>query len=214
MGLTAVGLIYSPWGKRSGAHLNPSITLAFLRCGKIPGWDALFYVLAQFTGGAIGVLVSAFILGELIADPAVNYVVTSPGRFGTAGAFVAESAISFILMLVVLEVSNVKRLNGYTGLFAGALIAIFITFEAPISGTSMNPARSLGSALTAQAWTALWIYFAAPTLGMLAASLAFGWRLSARRILCAKLHHQNTMRCIFRCDYGGCDSCPTTLTMT
>ena len=56
MGLTAIGLIYSPWGQQSGAHLNPAVTLTFWRLGKVATWDALFYVLAQFAGGALGVL--------------------------------------------------------------------------------------------------------------------------------------------------------------
>jgi hypothetical protein len=76
MGLTAIGLIYSPWGKRSGAHLNPAVTLTFFRLGKISGGDTLCYVAAQFIGGIIGLWLAAQILGLAIEHPAVNYVAT------------------------------------------------------------------------------------------------------------------------------------------
>jgi len=202
MGLTAIGIIYSPWGKRSGAHLNPSVTLTFLSLGKVERRDALFYAAFQFLGGAAGVVLASMLLGGLVAHPPVNYAVTAPGPAGVAAAFVAEVAISFFLMLTVLVVSNSKRLGRYTGLFAGALVATYIAVEAPISGMSMNPARTLGSALLARDFTALWIYFVAPPLGMLAAAQSYTrWR-GARAVFCAKLHHHNNQRCIFRCNWG------------
>src|SRR5213593_3212664 len=101
MGLTAIGIIYSPWGKQSGAHINPSVTLTFLRLGKIKPWDAFFYILAQFAGGLAGVLAAASVIGK-----SVNYATTLPGPHGVGAAFAAELVISFILMSVVLRVSN------------------------------------------------------------------------------------------------------------
>jgi aquaporin Z len=170
MGLTAIGIIYSPWGKRSGAHLNPAVTLTFFRLGKIQGLDALFYVLAQFAGGLIGLLVAARAIGMAIEHPTVNYVVTIPGLNGTWIAFFAEALISFGLMLIVLIASNQTKLNAWTGVFAGALVAAYIAVEAPLSGMSMNPARSFASALSANLWTDFWVYLAAPLLGMLLAA--------------------------------------------
>jgi aquaporin Z len=196
MGVTAVGLIYSPWGQQSGAHMNPSVTLTFLRLGKVKPWDALFYVLAQFAGGLGGVLVARTILGPLLADPSVNYVVTVPGSWGVGVAFVAEVSIAFVMMTTILAVSN-SSLARWTGLFAGALVATYITFEEPLSGMSLNPARTLGSALPAMSFSALWVYFTAPPLGMLLASQAYTALRSARTVRCAKLHHQNKKRCIF-----------------
>ena len=201
MGMTNIAIIYSPWGKRSGAHINPSVTLTFFRLGKVEPWDALFYTLAQFAGGAAGVLIAASALGTLIADPSVNYVATVPGPSGPVIAFIAEALISFILMTVVLTVSNTNHLARWTGLFAGTLVAIYISIEAPLSGMSMNPARTLGSALSAQVWTALWIYFTAPPLGMLLATEVYLRVKGAKGVVCAKLHHQNNQRCIFRCGY-------------
>lgn len=202
MGLTAVGLIYSPWGQRSGAHLNPSVTLTFWRLGKVAHWDAFFYVTAQFVGAIVGVGVAAAMLDVRLAHPAVSYAATVPGGGGAGVAFVAEALISFILMTVVLTVSNRPGLNRFTGLCAGALVASYILFEAPLSGMSMNAARTVGSAVHAQVWTALWVYFTAPLLGMLAAAQLYVSTQGMQRVLCAKLHHDNPQRCIFRCNYG------------
>src|SRR5437899_12989899 len=89
MGLTAMGLIYSPWGQRSGAHLNPSVTLAFWRLGKVTPWDAFFYVIAQFIGAIVGVGVGAAVLDAWLAHPAVSYAATVPGPGGAGVALVA-----------------------------------------------------------------------------------------------------------------------------
>lgn len=202
MGLTAVGLIYSPWGRQSGAHLNPSVTFGFFRLGKIRGWDAVFYALFQFAGGLVGVLVAAAALGRALAHPSVNYVVTAPGPRGPAVAFAAELGISFVLMSVVLAMSNHPRLAPFTGLGAGALVALYISVEAPLSGMSMNPARTFGSALPAMTWTAIWTYLLAPPLGMLLAAELYARAWTPRRVLCAKLHHDASRRCIFRCGYA------------
>ena len=200
MGLTAVAIIYSPWGQRSGAHLNPAVTLTFYRLGKIAPWDAIFYVGAQFVGAIAGVGVAATMLDSWLAHPAVSYAATVP-REGAWVAFIAELLISFLLMIVVLTVSNRPDLNRFTGFCAGALVASYIVFEAPLSGMSMNAARTVGSAVYAQAWPALWVYFTAPLLGMLAAAQAYVTTRGPKNVFCAKLHHDNTQRCIFRCSY-------------
>jgi aquaporin Z len=196
MGLTAIALIYSPWGKRSGAHMNPSVTLAFWRLGKVRGRDALPYVLAQFLGGILGVRAAAALLPEAVHHPAVHYAVTAPGPAGVGAAFAAEALIAFGMMTLILRLSNHKSLAPHTGLFAGALVALYITLEAPISGMSMNPARTFGSGFAAMSWTSLWVYFTAPPLGMLLAAEA-QLRRVAPEVRCAKLHHHNPYRCIF-----------------
>ena len=195
MGLTAIGIINSQWGKQSGAHLNPAVTLTFFRLGKVAPWDATFYVIAQFVGGLMGVALVAVVAGKFLAHPSVNYVATLPGSGGPSAAFLGEATISFILMTVVLAASNTQKLARFTGLFAGFCVAAFITFEAPVSGMSMNPARTFGSAALPHLWDSLWIYFLAPPLGMLFA--AFVYQALKRRVGCAKLHHQNDKRCIF-----------------
>lgn len=201
MGLTAISLIYSPWGKQSGAHFNPSVTLAFFRLGKIDGADAGFYVLAQFAGGLAGIVSAAGILRMALAAPEVNYVATVPGPDGPSVAFLAEFGISLLQMTMVLVVSNMPGLARYTGLAAGTLVATYITLEAPLSGMSMNPARSFGPALIARHWKDLWVYFTAPPLGMLTAAYLYTRVKGRRQVACAKLHHDNDTRCIFRCRY-------------
>lgn len=198
MGLTAVGLIYSPWGKRSGAHMNPAVTLSFLRLGKVAPVDAGFYITAQFVGGLLGVLAIKALFGAVFANPPVNHAATLPGPLGIGAAFAAELVISFGMMLTILLVSNSARLAAATGLFAGALVATYITLEGPLSGMSMNPARSLASAAPGGLWDALWIYFTAPVLGMVGA--AESYRRVRGRGKCAKLVHAPEQRCI-HCGY-------------
>ena len=201
MGLTAVVIIYSPWGKQSGAHINPAITLTFFRLGKIKPWDAYFYVVAQFAGALAGILLVALVLKSAIGHPSVRYVATVPGAHGLGVAFLAELVISFFLMSVVLLATNSARVARFTGLFAGVLIGTYILVEAPLSGMSMNPARTLASAVPARLWTALWIYFTAPPLGMLLAAEVYIRQKGRGKVMCAKLHHQNNKRCIFHCGY-------------
>jgi len=176
--------------------------LTFWRLGKIETWDVVFYSLFQFVGGVAGVLISQLLFGSLIAHPSVNYVTTVPGPSGEAVAFAAEVVIAFILISVVLRVANTAYLARYTGLFAGALVTAYISIEAPLSGMSMNPARTVGSATPAGVWTALWVYFTAPPLGMLLAAEVYLRLKGEHRVFCAKLHHHNTKRCIFRCNFG------------
>lgn len=204
MGLTAISIIYSPWGKRSGAHFNPSVTLTFWRLGKVGRADTFFYAAFQFIGAVAGVMVSALILRNALKHPSVNYVATLPGNNGIAVAFIAEVIIAFVQMTVVLNVSNRMNLARYTGWFAGALVAVYISLESPLSGMSMNPARTFGSAYGARIWNALWIYFTAPPLGMLLAAECYLRLKGARSVLCAKLHHHNHKRCIFKCNFGEC----------
>jgi aquaporin Z len=197
MGTTAIGIIYSPWGKQSGAHINPATTLAFYRLGNVAGWDAVYYIVAQFCGALLGAAAAVLLLAPYPAHAAVNYVITLPGPSGNLAALVAEFAISFLLMTIILHVSNNARSQNFTGLCAGALVAVYITVEAPLSGMSMNPARSLASAVPAKQWADLWIYFTAPPIGMLTAAEVFMRRRGAPSVGCAKLHHDNPKRCIF-----------------
>ena len=174
MGLTAVAIIYSPWGQRSGAHMNPAVTLTFFRLGKVARPDFVGYVTAQFAGAIVGIAVGRRCsrrrgLGsvcQLRRRPC-------PGRQATPWHSSPRLLISFVLMLTVLTVSNHPRLAPFTGVCAGLLVWTYITVEAPLSGMSMNPARTFGSALLARDFPGLWIYFTAPPLGMLLAAELF-----------------------------------------
>ena len=173
MGLTAVAIIKSPMGKASGAHFNPAITLTFYRLGKIGPYDAAFYILFQFLGGIAGVGLSTLILGARIAAPQVDYAVTIPGVGGSLAAFAAEAFMAALLMAVVLTTSSRPKLAPYTTWLVGLLIANYILFLAPVSGFSINPARTLASAVFARQFNGLWIYFTAPLLGMFGSAEIF-----------------------------------------
>ncbi len=203
MGLTAAMIFYSPWGKRSGAHINPAVTLTFLRLGKVKPIDATFYVLAQCAGAVLGVVIPAVILRNGISHPAVAYAATVPGPRGPLAAWIAEFAIASLMMTTVLFFSSNEKISRFTGLTAAILVAVYITFEAPFSGMSINPARTLGSALPSGIWTSFWIYLTAPPLAMLAAAEFFLWQKGRKSVMCCKLQHDAAQRCIFCGANGG-----------
>lgn len=202
MGTTAIALIYSPWGKQSGAHMNPAITLTFYRLGKVKRQDALLYIVFQCLGGVAGVYLVAGLFGAAFTQPPVSYIVTVPGLLGWLGAIGGEFIAAFIMMTTVLFTSNSQRLSRYTGLFAGCLVMLYVTFEAPLSGFGMNPARTFASALPAQNWTAFWLYVLVPLMGMFSAAALYQFSFGQRSIKCAKLHHHNRKPCIFRCSHS------------
>jgi aquaporin Z len=197
MGAAIIAIVLSPWGKQSGAHFNPAVTFAFYRLRKVALWDAVFYCTAQLLGAVAGVALASLVLQGAPAHQAVRYAATLPGIYGDTIAFFAELAISFVLMGAILVASNHEALAPYTHYFAAALVAIYIAFESPLSGMSTNPARTLGPALFASYWHALWIYFIGPPLDMLVAAEVFLLARNGRGPFCAKLHHHNDKRCIF-----------------
>ena len=133
-------------------------------------WDAAFYIAAQFLGAIGGLALAAYLLRGAPANQTIRYAVTAPGLYGKLAAFIAELTISFISMSTVLFVSNTERIARFTPYFVGVLVATYIIFETPLSGMSMSPARTFGSAFHAGYWHSLWIYFVAPTFGMLSAA--------------------------------------------
>lgn len=211
MGVTAVALIYSPFGARSGAHMNPAVTLAYLRLGKIRVDDAVGYVCGQFLGGVAGIVAATLLLGGRTADPSVNYVATLPGETGVVVAFVLETTIAFLMMTLVLQMTSRPRVARLTGIGAGVLVATFIAFESPYSGMSMNPARTLGSNVLAGALGSMWVYFTAPVIGMqIAAGLTRVMMLHPTQIGCPRLYHPPHVPCVFGC--GAASSLPLAAT--
>jgi aquaporin Z len=140
-------------------------------------------------------MIAATILGSALAAPGVMFVVTEPGTFGVAVAFAAELLISAVLMTMVLRTTSSARWKQYTGLLAGLLVAVYITIEAPLSGMSMNPARTVASALAANHWMSVWVYFVAPLMGMLLAAELFVRTGGRARVPCGKLMHAEP--CLF-----------------
>ena len=205
MGAIATAIVYSPWGKRSGAHTNPAVSLTFFRLGKLSAKDTFFYAIAQFIGGTVGVILVSLLLGKAFTDAPINYLVTLPGQFGAIIAFITEFLLSFGLMLMVLFTSNINQLSKYTGIFAGILVAIYIVIAVPISGMSINPARSFASALPAHLWTAFWVYYFGPLLGMLAAGELYSHYPHKPKTICYKLCPNGEQECTISNCCGNCD---------
>jgi aquaporin Z len=199
MGLSAILIIYSPMGKLSGAHMNPAFTFTFWRLRKVKTPDLVFYCAFQCIGGIVSVCIMRHLLGESFEDPHVNYVVTVPGKFGVAAAFVTEVIIAFMMMMMVLTTSNHLTLSKYTGLIAGFFVMSYAIITGPISGFGMNPARTLASAIPAMQFSSLWIYMVSPFMGMLSAAALYQRFKGAA--ICAKLHHSEFYSCIFNCGY-------------
>jgi aquaporin Z len=156
----------SPVGKVSGAHINPVVTLAFLLVGRIPWRVAAGYVAAQLAGGVVGAL-ALRAWGAMGAS--VDYAATWPGPAGPWAAMLGETAATFCLVAGLFLFLGHPRLRGGTPALFPVLYAVLVWLEAPLSGTSTNPARSLGPDLVAGAWTGWWVYWVGPTLGTVGA---------------------------------------------
>ena len=194
-------IIRSPFGRRSGAHLNPAVTLSFLWLGRIPRWDATGYMASQFIGGVAGVLVARLMFGTRLSETAVQYLVTEPGVYGERIAFLAELLLSGLLMAIVLFATNHRFLARFSPLFVALLTIIYYVACPSISGFSVNPARSFASALFAWIWQGIWIYFAAPCLGMLLAAGIYVGVMGRERVYCAKVFHDLRSVCPFPCGF-------------
>jgi aquaporin Z len=166
MGLTALYIFTSRFGRQSGAYINPAVTLVRYRLGQINKTDSFFYTLFQFIGGSLGMRLVVVLFPRWMKDPAINYILTVPGKAGVAVAFVMEFFISLVLILVVLLMGDKKSIEKYTPFAVATLITLYITFEAPFSGMSMNPARTFASAVVADQWPSFWLYCVAPVSGM------------------------------------------------
>ncbi len=186
----------SPWGRLSGSHINPSVTLGFSALGKLHWHDTVGYLAAQFAGGALGALLLALVWGRHAA--AVGGGVTAPGMGCTASAaFWAELAMTFSYLLAIFYFVSRQSLMRWTPLMNWLVVAGLVWLGAGVSGTSLNPARSLGPALVNGHWRDQWIYLVAPPAGALLAALV--WRLAGLgKLLTAKLYHVEFYRSVFR----------------
>ena len=166
IGITVVCILYSDWAMQSGGHFNTAVTVSYLAVHRIQPWDAFFYLPAQLVGGWLGLCLAALPFRRASAHERVKYVVTEPGPKGEGAAFLAELVISFWLLLTLRLVYQSDALKHTLPWFAGLNLLLFIVFEAPYSGMSLNPARTVASALPARSWKGLWLYFVAPIWAM------------------------------------------------
>ena len=175
MVFVVLAIIYSPWGNHSGAHINPAVTIGMWRLGKIEPYAAFFYIVSQFIGGVLSVQLCGLFLGRGYTKVGTDYVVTKPGPRGPTAAFVAEWIITFVLMMVLMWALSDPKSEKFAGLMLAILIGFYLVVEEPLSGMSLNPARSFASALAAREWKDLWIYFVAPMSATLTAAELFRW---------------------------------------
>ncbi len=158
-GLVVLGMIYAV-GEISGAHFNPAVTLGFWIAGRLPGRQVAPYIVSQVLAALAGSLALRIIFPD-VRGLGATLPVVSPGA-----AFLLEVLISFFLMFVIINVSTGSKEQGaLAGVAIGAVVTLCALFAGPITGASMNPARSLGPALISGQTTSLWIYMTAPILG-------------------------------------------------
>jgi aquaporin Z len=189
-GSTGALIALSSVGKISGAHINPAVTLAFWIARKIDARTALGYVAAQLAGGIAG---SIPLLAWGATGRSIAFGATTPGAGHTVVDALSGEMITTAALIVTLCVFLAFRhLRPFTPAAIPVLYAIMIPLEADLSGTSTNPARSLGPAIVSGEWTAWWIYWAGPIAGTVAAMIVVSFLV--RRIEVAKLYYFDSDR--------------------
>ena len=170
-GIIISAMIYV-FGNSSGAHINPSVTIALVIGKLMTKKEASFYILAQ-------------IFGAILASRLLRFTFPKSLTLGTTiptgdllQSFILEFVLTFFLMLTILAITSKKEFSNMAGLIIGLVVTGIILFAGPISGGSFNPARSLAPAIVSVNFTALWIYITAPTSGAIAAMLT--WKTFSR----------------------------------
>lgn len=183
----------SPMGRRSGAHLNPAVTLAMWLEGKVHHHDLAGYVIAQCAGAVVGAALVRGLWGWRAVSVQVG--VTQPGDgVGAPGAALIEAAMAALLVMVIYLFVSSTRTARWTPLAVLVVVAVLVWEVAPYTGTSLNPARSLGPAVVTGIWRDFWVYVVGPLLGSVLAWRA--WALVPRVVLTAKLFHDVRYRSV------------------
>jgi aquaporin Z len=189
-GTTGASIALSPVGKVSGAHINPVVTLGFRLMGKLDLRTTLGYVAAQLIGAVVGSL-PLLLWGEM--GRSVAFGATVPGAgYPLSTVFLGEVVTTFAMVTLLAFFLGFRRLRPYTPAIFPPLYAIMVWAESPISGTSTNPARSLGPSVISGQWQGWWLYWAGPVVGTILAVLASRW--IAKEIEVAKLYHFDSDR--------------------
>lgn len=157
-------------GHISGAHFNPAVTLAFALARHFPRREVLPYFLAQF-----GASIAAVLLLHVLLPPGTSFGATMP-KLGVLHSLLFEIVLSFFLMFVIIAVATDTRAKGVMAGFAiGGIVMVCAFLGGPLSGASMNPARSLGPAIFENRLADLWIYFVGPFAGTALAAVTYKW---------------------------------------
>jgi aquaporin Z len=187
-GATGGLIAVSPLGRISGAHINPVVSFAFWVKGRMRGAHALGYAIAQLAGAAAGAL-PLFAWGSIGRSVAFGSTVPGEG-YGPWSALAGEAAATFTMVILLLFFVSHKGVRRFTPALFPFLYAAMVFLEAPVSGTSTNPARSLAPLLLSGHWRAWWVYWAGPFLGaFLAVVVHTGTWLNRLEIEVAKLYH-------------------------
>jgi aquaporin Z len=178
-GLTVLAMVYAI-GNISGCHINPAITIAMLVAGKIKGKDAVFYIIAQCIGGIIGAgiiwAIASGITGFSLASNGLGqngFGAHSPAGYSLAACFIAEVVLTALFLFVIFGSTHDKAPKGFAGISIGFTLVLIHLIGIPITGTSVNPARSLGPAVFvgSDALAQLWLFIVAPIIGGIIAAL-------------------------------------------
>ena len=182
-GLALLAMVYAI-GPVSGCHINPAVTLGVLMRGKIGGKDAGMYMVAQCLGGIVGAgAILTIARGAAVGyHPQIQllgangYGMHSPGGYSMLAGFVAEAVLTFLLVFTVLGATDVKAPVGFAGIPIGLILTAIHLVGIPITNTSVNPARSIASAVFVRGWALqqLWLFIAAPLLGAAIAAIVYG----------------------------------------
>jgi aquaporin Z len=141
------------------------------RLGQLSLEKTIWYSVFQTIGGLLAVYLMGMLMGSILTNPPVNYVVTVPGdNVKVWQAMLSETFSAFFMLMMVLFFSDIEKLKKTVPYFAALLVGVYVYFTGPISGFGMNPARTLASAIPAGIYTEFWIYMLCPTLGMLIAA--------------------------------------------
>ena len=187
-GTTGALIALSPVGRISGAHINPAVTTGFWLMGKITAGTLFVYVAAQLVGATLGAL-PLLAWGRM--GRSIAFGATIPGaEYGAGAALAGEVVTTFAMVTLLCLFLGFRRLRRFTPAIFPFLFSLMVFVEAPISGTSTNPARTLGPAIISGQWDGWWIYWIGPLIGTFAATLACS--VFARRIEVAKLYHFDT----------------------
>jgi MIP family channel proteins len=179
-GLVVVGFAYA-YGHLSGAHINPAVTLGVWAAGRMPGGRVAPYVAVQLAGGILGALALRFVLGGDETGLGATVVADSLAAGGTlvtitpAAGLVVEIVLTFFLVNAVMNAGISGKATAVAGLAIGMTLTFCILVGGPLTGASLNPARTLGPALAAGIWDDLWVYLVGPVVGALLAAALFRW---------------------------------------
>ena len=180
-GYTITAIMLSPWGRRTGGHVNPAITLAMWRYGRTPGRAVAPYLAAQLLGSVAGTAAGRVVWGPAVAGPAVDYAAVRPAAGWSWPAVTAVEALTMFVIVAVVGLGLRRPRGGAVLPWAvGTMIACQIVAFGTRSGGVANPARQFGPALLSGATDFLAVYLLAPPLGALAATVVIEL-LAARR---------------------------------